>query len=100
MLVASVCPFPAPSCQHPFLPPSHPCNPQVQCATNLLSPFSTSSCIAPGEPACTSGCVNGVCIRGTCSCWAGFSGPACTNPVPRPNQGSQAGANVNGLSYW
>jgi hypothetical protein len=38
-------------------------------------------------------------MRGTCQCWAGYAGPRCDIPVPRPNDDSPIGMNVDGAGY-
>ena len=38
-------------------------------------------------------------MRGSCQCWAGYSGPACDVPGPRPNGDSPIGMNLAGIGY-
>ncbi|WIA31087.1 hypothetical protein OEZ86_001114 [Tetradesmus obliquus] len=57
------------------------------------SALEGSSC----EPACQFG----TCVKGKCSCWAGYSGPTCSASTARPNQcNSLVGINLEGVRDW
>uniref|UniRef100_A0A383V938 EGF-like domain-containing protein n=1 Tax=Tetradesmus obliquus TaxID=3088 RepID=A0A383V938_TETOB len=57
------------------------------------SALEGSSC----EPACQFG----TCVKGKCSCWAGYSGPSCSSTTSRPNQcNSLVGINLEGVRDW
>eukprot|EP01041_Mallomonas_annulata_P002765 gene2765-5448_t len=56
-------------------------------------------CSGPGQSVCSS-CVYGTCMDGACDCWAGYSGSACDQSVPRQNNHTVLGTNIGGISYW
>ena len=53
----------------------------------------TIGCIGPGQKACAA-CTHGTCVDGTCRCWAGYTGEACTDVTSRPNLQSTFGINL------
>jgi hypothetical protein len=50
-------------------------------------------CVGPGQNGCAL-CEYGVCVDGTCRCWAGYAGPSCSDPTDRPNAASTFGINL------
>ena len=57
---------------------------------------------APAPPqTCSPACKSGTCVRGKCSCWAGFKGVDCSERTARPNQCNRVvGINLEGISDW
>ena len=57
------------------------------------------ACMGPGMCECEPACAMGDCVGGVCHCWAGFTGPACSDPIAKPNDGSPIGMNLGAPGY-